>query len=150
MIEKLDLENNCEHAKLGICESCALDAARDAEIASNECSCGKPYVGVLVDTRTGREYFVCAGLTDLAIKMRGAHALEGLSKNLDKIDREIAAFERAVAEHASPEIADLLASNTKSGPQAARPPVPIGDLLLEQQQENTPGAEPPSTDEQDT
>lgn len=108
----------CGHTDCGICESCALDQAQEKEIAANGCSCGKPYVAVLVDTRTGREYFMCAGFTDLVIKMSG-------------VDR-------------------LHASNTKSGPQAARPPVPTGDLLLEQQQENTPGAEPPSTDEQDT
>lgn len=149
MIRKLQLENNCEHVAIGICESCAQDAARDAEIEANGCSCGKPYVGVLVDTRTGREYFVCAGLTDFVIRVRSAHVIAGIAgidAHLNKIDRDIAAFSRAVAEHADDELLGLLAPNTKSGPTAARPPVPTGDLLLEQQTQTTPGPEAPSTD----
>lgn len=134
MIKKLDLENNCEHAKIGICESCALDAARDAEIAANGCSCGKPYVGVLVDTRTGREYFMCAGFTDLVIKMRGEHTIDSLQASAERLDRAMKAF------------GDLCA-NTKSGPQAARPPVPSQDLL--EQEQTTTGPEAPSTEHAD-
>lgn len=153
MIRKLQLENNCEHVAIGICENCAQDAARDAEIEANGCSCGKPYVGVLVDTRTGREYFVCAGLTDFVIRVRSAHVLESLAainESLNEsLNENIAAFSRAVAEHADDELLGLLAPNTKSGPTAARPPVPTGDLLLEQQTQTTPGPEAPSTDRED-